>query len=246
MNNSSRGFSRFNLCETCSVTIDPGRLDEARLPLRRTALSSQVAAVLRGSILHGDLRPGTRLIEADLCSALAVSRNTLREAFRSLLEEQLIDHALNRGMFVHTPRPEEVADLYRCRRVVECAAVRRSEAPGEVGLAAMRDALAIAEQAAEVEDWLAVGTADIAFHAGIAALHGSYHLDRLMAPIWNQTRLAFHVMDDPLRFHSAYLKRNLAILNRFEAGDPGIERMLHDYLCDAERELTAAIQPLDD
>lgn len=47
--------------------------------------------------------PGQKLSEAALSESLDISRNTLREVFRTLTKEGLIKHAPNRGVFVATP-----------------------------------------------------------------------------------------------------------------------------------------------
>ncbi|WP_280396032.1 GntR family transcriptional regulator, partial [Nocardia brasiliensis] len=99
-------------------------LSEHKGLLIRSSRSSQTADIVRASILDGSLRPGSRLSEPDICAALGVSRNTLREAFRSLIEERLVTHELNRGAFVRVPTSDDVAEHYQCRRLVECAAVR--------------------------------------------------------------------------------------------------------------------------
>ena len=52
---------------------------------------------LRNAIMVGDLRPGQKLIEANLCEAMAVSRPSLREALRVLESDGLIELFPNRG-----------------------------------------------------------------------------------------------------------------------------------------------------
>jgi DNA-binding GntR family transcriptional regulator len=72
----------------------------ASLPIDRQGLASAVTAKLRGMIVEGVLLPGTRLNERVLCEQLAVSRTPLREAFKTLAVEGLIDLLPNRGAVV--------------------------------------------------------------------------------------------------------------------------------------------------
>jgi DNA-binding GntR family transcriptional regulator len=70
--------------------------------LARTSTAERIVEVLRGRITEGYFTPGTRLSEDALAEALGVSRNTLREAFRLLTHERLLEYRLNRGVFVRS------------------------------------------------------------------------------------------------------------------------------------------------
>src|SRR5215218_9278927 len=70
------------------------------LPIDRQGLTSAVTAKLRDMIIEGELLPGTRLNERVLCEQLMVSRTPLREAFKTLAGEGLVDILPNRGAVV--------------------------------------------------------------------------------------------------------------------------------------------------
>src|SRR3954451_16364974 len=99
-------------------------LADDRALLGRTSTAERVSDILRSRIAEGYFPPGTRLSEDSIGGALGVSRNTLREAFRLLTHERLLAHELNRGVFVRVPSIEDVVDIYRVRKIIECAAVR--------------------------------------------------------------------------------------------------------------------------
>jgi DNA-binding GntR family transcriptional regulator len=63
----------------------------------RQGLASAVTVRLRDMIIEGTLAAGTRLNERVLCEQLAVSRTPLREAFKVLAGEGLIELLPNRG-----------------------------------------------------------------------------------------------------------------------------------------------------
>lgn len=225
--------------------VNPTRaaLVARRALLDRGSRSTQIADIIRSCILDGEFPPGARLSEPEICSSLGVSRNTLREAFKSLVEERLVVHELNRGVFVRIPTPGDVAELYSCRRIVECAAIRGVDV-AITDLGALRQALADADADAGRADWTGVGDADIAFHKAISALNDSRRLDQLMNDVWNELRLVFHVMADPHAFHRPYLERNHAIYDAVTAGEGhAAERMLSEYLTDAEGQILAAYSP---
>jgi DNA-binding GntR family transcriptional regulator len=60
----------------------------------------------------GDLHPGQKLVEADLCRGLNVSRASLREALRALQAERLIELVPNRGPSVAKLGEREIADIH--------------------------------------------------------------------------------------------------------------------------------------
>ena len=215
-----------------------------RALLSRTSTAERVAGILRTRIIEGYFPPGTRLAEDAIGTALGVSRNTLREAFRLLSHERLLTHELNRGMFVRTLTVEDVVDLYRVRRFVECGVLRIVTGP-HPGLAAVEAAVADGEKALDSSDWQALGTANIMFHQALVALAGSRRTDELMGGILAELRLVFHVMADPRRFHEPYLARNRQILEQLQRGDgPGAAEVLDVYLRDAENQLVQAFADL--
>ena len=198
--------------------------------------AERVADHVRRSILDGTHRLGTRLSEPQICRDLHVSRNTLREAFRTLAEERLVVHELNRGVFVRVPTTQDVSELYDVRRLVECAAVA-AHPGGTVGLERVTETLERADATAQAQDWVGVGTADIDFHRELTAL-ASVRVVSLMQSVWNEMRLAFHVVARPDAFHGSYLDRNHTILDALVArGGAAAEPMLRAYLDEAETQV---------
>jgi DNA-binding GntR family transcriptional regulator len=214
------------------VPVEPTPLDPA-------GRAEHAADHVRQAILDGTFSLGTRLSEPQICRELNVSRNTLREAFRTLAEERLVVHQLNRGVFVRVPTTQDVTELYDVRRLVECAAVA-THPGGTAGLGRVLATLDRADQTAAAEDWIGVGTADIDFHRELTAL-GSTRIVGLMQSVWNEMRLAFHVVARPDEFHGSYLGRNHAILDALvDQGGPVAAAMLHAYLDEAEGQVLAA------
>ncbi len=213
-------------------------LARERALLDRTSTAERVAGILRDWIMEGRFPPGGRLSEDAITAGLGISRNTLREAFRLLAHEKLLVHELNRGVFVRKPDAADVLDLYRVRRVVECAAVRALTEAEAKGLA---EAVVDAEAAAVEGRWADVGTANLRFHQAIAGLLGSPRVDELMRQLSAELRLVFHVMENQRTFYEPYLPRNREILECLVAGDiVAAARMLDAYLTDAEQQLINA------
>jgi DNA-binding GntR family transcriptional regulator len=202
--------------------------------------ADQAAEKLRRLLIAGDLVPGERLSESAVSERLGVSRNTLREAFRVLTHERLLVHKPHAGVFVAVPSLASIIDIYRVRRMIECQALR--SAPGRHPASRrMRAAVDAAGASRDADDWIAVGTANMAFHSAIVALADSDHLDRLYANISAELRLAFGLLDDPEYLHRPYVDRNAAVLELYLAGDSaGAAAALEDYLIQSERTIVAA------
>lgn len=67
------------------------------LSLPRPALHEQVAQRLRQMLVEGQIAPGAKLNERELCEVLHVSRTPLREAIKMLAAEGLVELLPNRG-----------------------------------------------------------------------------------------------------------------------------------------------------
>jgi DNA-binding GntR family transcriptional regulator len=215
-------------------------LDLPALP-RPASTAEAAASVLRSQIADGRMLPGTQLREERIAAALQVSRNTVREAFRLLSHERLVEHALHRGVFVRTMGAEEIREIYRTRRLVEPLGLRAI--PSEAGaLLALREPLEAASAAAEDDDWAAVGTADIEFHRRVVGACASVHLSGMFEGLLAELRLAFLRLPDRRALHEPFLGRNAKILALLEASDvEGAVSDMEDYLTAAEALLLDAI-----
>lgn len=218
----------------------PDPLD-AHLPAlpRRASTAEAVASVLRGQIAQGRILPGAQLREERIAAGLEVSRNTVREAFRLLAHERLVEHALHRGVFVRTVGPDGIREMYRTRRLIEPLGVGPSADPAHV--AALADVVERGERAAADEDWEAVGTADIDFHRQLVAACDSVHVSSMFEGLLAELRLAFLRLPDREALHEPFLRRNRRLLDLIDAGDVDAALDdLEDYLTAAETQLLAA------
>ncbi|WP_344667281.1 GntR family transcriptional regulator [Catenulispora yoronensis] len=211
--------------------------------LQRTSAAHQVAELLREHITAGALSPGTQLPEEALGTALGVSRNTLRESFRLLADQRLVVHEMNRGVFVRVLSADDVADIYVLRRALETAGIRAASVAPPERLAVLRVAVERGEAARVAADWVAVGTADLDFHLGIAALTGSERISEAMGRLLAELRLAFGAMPSAAELHEPFLRRNRTLAELLATGRIAeAEAELASYLDDACRGIVAAIR----
>ncbi|MDS1270146.1 GntR family transcriptional regulator [Lipingzhangella sp. LS1_29] len=214
-------------------------LAAARRSLERLSTAERIAEILRGQITAGAVAPGERLAEEQIRTALGVSRNTLREAFRLLGHERLLVHEFGRGVFVAMPTERDVRDLYRARRALEIGALRECT-PADATAELQDVAAAVHEgiQARDTGDWWTVGTANMHFHQRLVALARSSRIDETMAQLLAEMRLVFQVITTPRELHLPYLEQNQGIYELLAAGETAqAANRLHDYLVSAEQQL---------
>lgn len=213
-------------------------LTKDRGQLQRQDTVERVAELLRTRILAGEIAPGQRLSEEALGKALEISRNTLREAFRLLGRQRLVEHHFHRGVFVRELAPEDVQDLFETRRALGAWALLNGNPENSEALAGMREALKAAEKAAARSTWDAVGQADLAFHQSLELLAESPRLAAAMELTLTEFRLALAASADAQAMHETSIARNRQLLELIEQGrtDEAYE-MLMDQLDTAEAQL---------
>ena len=82
------------------------------IPIARPALYLEAVQRLRQLIVEGDIAPGAKLNERELCDRLALSRTPLREAIKTLAAEGLVDLLPNRGAVAAQMSEQDVADTF--------------------------------------------------------------------------------------------------------------------------------------
>lgn len=209
-------------------------------PHLKTASASVVDfiadSILKG-IHEGQYAPGQRLVESDITQELGVSRGPLREAFRRLAADGILDIQAHRGAAVRRHSRAELSELFRVREVLEGLAARtaaeRIDGPGikQTVLAALRHL----HQAGPLFDVLDHIEDNESFHRTIFELSGNRFLQRVMTPLQMPTyRAAFFRL-----FRSANRQRSLAqhiaILEAILAGNPDrAEKEMRKHVRDTE------------
>jgi DNA-binding GntR family transcriptional regulator len=192
-------------------------------PLSR-ALSEQTAyEALRHNITSGTFQPGEHLRSAEVAARLGVSRTPVREALRRLHAEGLVEVFAHRGAFVATVSPEDIAEVFELRVVLEAfaaetAAPRFTEAEIaalEATVARMQAAVAGPER-----DLRALTRANDEFHAAIIRTAANRRLGALMAGVVELSWVArtFSIYSDAELARSIGHHRQM--IDAFRARDP--------------------------
>lgn len=160
---------------------------------------------IRDRIAAGELSPGDRLPpEAELAALLGVSRNSLREAVRALIQANVLDVRRGDGTYVTSLEPQLllsglafVMDLMQDRTVLELFEVRRLLEPAATGVAAsritdesidrLRELLQAMRRSTTAEELI---TLDVEFHRSIVEASGNQTLVSLLEALFTRTARA--------------------------------------------------------
>jgi DNA-binding GntR family transcriptional regulator len=165
-------------------------LAEVRRLSPSLSLANRGTGALREMILSGILRPGQRLNEVELSTALGISRAPLREAIRDLASQGLLTIVTHKGAYVPSYTSDDLRDIYEVRIAVEAHAVRLlalRRLPTD--LAELRSLLDQTEQALRSSDSRAYPS-DLDFHRKVMELTGNQHLIEISTAVGQKIQLA--------------------------------------------------------
>jgi DNA-binding GntR family transcriptional regulator len=104
------------------------RSENANFPLKsltmRKSLGGQVHEKLKRAIVHGELKPSSRIVEARVAEALGISRTPVREAIHKLEREGFIRQDPRGGFFVVGLALADIEETFGIRSVLESYAAR--------------------------------------------------------------------------------------------------------------------------
>jgi len=78
-------------------------------------LVNKIVNNIKEEIISGNIKPGQRIIEAQIAREMGVSRSPLREAIQKLKAENVLKVTPYRGTYVNTLSREDVKAIYELR-----------------------------------------------------------------------------------------------------------------------------------
>jgi DNA-binding GntR family transcriptional regulator len=167
-----------------SLAADGGRPVARPAPLRQAVYDA-----LAEMIASGALKPGQHLVESDLAEHLGVSRQPVREALQRLQGDGWVELRPAYGAFVHTPTPEEVAQLLGVRSVLEAYSAHEAAlhvTPDRVARLWELQEAGMAALAADDERALVTANSDL--HGYIVEISGNDVLIELISQVERRVR----------------------------------------------------------
>lgn len=120
---------------------------------------------LKEKIINDEIKPGTLLVERQLCTQLDASRTPIREAIQQLVSENLVTCIPTKGCFVSEIRYEDIVQLYDVRDYLERLAGKlctQSITPSQ--LEHLKENIAIMDLSLTTNDVVTYYKTDIEFH----------------------------------------------------------------------------------
>lgn len=87
------------------------------------SISDQIYERLKERIIHGEIEPGKRLLQSQVAQELKTSRTPVREAFRLLEQDGLVERIPQGGIRVTCLDQETIREVFGIRKVLETYAI---------------------------------------------------------------------------------------------------------------------------
>ncbi|MEX2697385.1 GntR family transcriptional regulator [Rhizobium mongolense] len=205
------------------------------------SLVETAAARIRDFLIAGEFEPGQKLSENTVAAQFGISRNTLREVFRLLTSQRLLNYFPNRGVFVAAPDEGAVIDIYRVCSVIQIGAVQAAT-KGHPAMAKMRLLAENGRQFSRTGDWRQVGTKNMEFHRAMVELCDSPRLSACFDLVLAELRLVFGQLKDVVHLHEPYVESNASLIAALEESDiPIAASQLEMYLMRSEKAVLGAL-----
>lgn len=194
------------------------------------SLEDRVYHEIRDMILSGNLAAGDKLVQEDLAAKLGVSRTPLRSAIAKLSHENLVEMSSRSEAYVAEFGPNQIADLFEMRAVLE-GLICRLLAPTieRKHTIYLRSLMTSVEQAAQSDDTRAYRDADVEFHTYLANLVSERGFAQLLETVHSVMRMSLSqgILRSPTQTHAEHL----AIIDALEARDSdAAERAMVDHI----------------
>jgi DNA-binding GntR family transcriptional regulator len=127
--------------------------------------SDQAVILLRQAIISGDFKPGEKLREIEISEAIGISRSPIREAFRMLEAEGLVEIAPNKGATVTKLNEKDIREIYELRILIEIHGLRKAmENITQENISELHGILGLMESRIKSEDYMGYLETSHEFH----------------------------------------------------------------------------------
>lgn len=157
---------------------------------RPASVREEVANVLRGAIVSGEMKPGELYSASSLAEQFGVSATPVREAMLDLGKQGLVEVVRNRGFKVTEISEADLDEITQIRQLLEPTAA--AEAVPHIGageLDALRGLASAIVDAAALGDLVSYINADREFHLRLLRAAGNHRLVTIVDDLRAQTRL---------------------------------------------------------
>jgi len=187
---------------------------------KHKSLVESIVEDLQSKIIKGQLKPGQRMVEAELCGKMGISRSPLREAFRLLESQGFLAHEPRKGMHVSVVSMEELENIYVIRANLESLATNLAVNNGDSHI--LEELKKLHREmilAAEEGDLGAYHRLNLKFHEVLTAASRNRRLTELIETFVKQTnRYRVVVFSTPGKLQAS-IQNHENLIRSFEKGD---------------------------
>jgi GntR family transcriptional regulator of gluconate operon len=211
------------------------------------SLAEDAADRIREQILSGGFKQGEHLVEAKIAEQLKISRGPVREAFKLLRAEGLLNEEPRRGTFVVSLTADDVRDIYGLRAALEGRAGRMvARAHDPVALARLRRLADDIDRAVASGDAVAASRADLAFHEGLCELCGNSRIHEVFMRYVPTLRGLLRLDEQVVRSLDEISLQHRPFVDAIEAGDEETAARLLNEHAEQAGELIAGVLASND
>ena len=205
-------------------------------------LHEEVVARVRTMLLEGEITPGARIPERELCEQLKISRTPLREALKVLAAEGLVQLLPNRGSRAARLTEKDVRDLFEvCQGLEALAGELACERIGDAEVDEIATAHAAMVQHYHAGDLIQYYRCNRAIHEAIVTAAGNPALSVLYESVTARIRRArYFTPMTPPRWALA-VQEHEAMLNALRRRDGvGLSHILRTHMRHKREEVMRA------
>lgn len=222
---------------SCSVRTSPPNTTPT--PASNTERRQRVVDEIKRRIVLGEIRPGQRIIEAELTSSLGVSRPTVREALNQMARDGFLIQEAYRGLRVADIQSDSLLEIARVRVALDTEAISEILADTSgARVEVLEQAWVTFAEATAGSDPLALHEAHVRFHRGIWEAADNYLLMRIWPVMEAQMTIVLaydqFTRTNPARAHAIHA----ALMRAIRSGDTEqIRTALDVHTMDSAQEL---------
>lgn len=201
---------------------------------KRTTLMEMVLKEIRDAVHCGKLKPGDRIVEAELAKEMGISRFPIREAIRYLEKEGIVVTTPFKGSYVCHFDVKDLEELYTLRSALEELAIRiLMEKITSQDIEKLESVLKAMEQAVYKRK-IGARSEDIRFHQTICELSGHRRLLEVWLTLQDQVRLFIAMEEESYRGRDQLLKVHYPLMEAIKSGDSLVaEKCIRDHIAEA-------------
>jgi len=171
-------------------------------------------------IKMGEIVPGQTLTERGIANEIGVSRTPIREAFKKLIEQGLMEYEPHKGVKVTLYSKEKIEDLYEIRELLEGLSVRRiAERHTDEDIKKLEQYIELAEKAVEEGSLFKLSEINSEFHNTLARLSGNHYLLEIMSALQMQISLLMSQSLSNKGRPYKNIEEHKMIINAIKSGD---------------------------